>query len=334
MGKGVFSQGLVILLSDAVRLDALRECLCASYMIGNEVAAAGHWEFGGPSLVFEYDAAVNGRVMVDIVARKWPDQMGDSKDEATLFGAWSMGHFGPFAYPGGLGRAVEQSWTWDHGASDVERHTAFVRIRTSYVLGSNDDAAILPANYDPVRELDFITDVAQQLLALDEAICYFNPSGEKLLSASKLEDLLDYNSTQSLPSLDVWCNIRMFKLESDWLIMDTVGNWQLDMPDHEAAFHKDCFLPREVDNFLWNTSLYILNNGNIIKDGDTMDGPGDIRWQAYSFENGLSSPPRDVIRWLPLDAAKIPEILLPSKSAVSEAGRASETAKKSWWKKW
>jgi Domain of unknown function (DUF4261) len=51
-----------------------------------------------------------------------------------------------------------------------------------------------------------------------------------------------------------------------------------------------------VDNFLRNVALYVLNNGEVINDGDTMEGPGGIRWQADRFENGPRDPPRRVLR--------------------------------------
>ncbi|MDJ0847938.1 MAG: hypothetical protein QNK04_06055 [Myxococcota bacterium] len=41
--------------------------------------------------------------------------MGDPQREPLLMGAWSMGHFGPFAYPGGLERAAQQCWGWAPG---------------------------------------------------------------------------------------------------------------------------------------------------------------------------------------------------------------------------
>lgn len=88
--------------------------------------------------------------------------------------------------------------------------------------------------------------------------------------------------------------------------MDTVGNHQLDIPDVEACFHSASFDFNEVDNFLRNVSLYILNHGEVINDGDTMDGPGHCRWQSHQFDNGICDPPRRVLRWLPMDGRQLP----------------------------
>jgi hypothetical protein len=89
-----------------------------------------------------------------------------------------------------------------------------------------------------------------------------------------------------------------------------VGMSQLDVVDHEAAFKRGRYDPSEVANFLRNASDYVLEKGPIIKDGDTIDGPGGIRWQGATFDKPVCDPPREVIRWLPLDRSSPPKELL------------------------
>lgn len=227
-----------------------------------------------------------------------------------LFAAWGMGQFGPFAYPNALERACQQSWRWNGAEEAVARHTAFSRIRLSYAFGTPDDAPIMPQDCDAWHELSFLTTLTQALLEHPAAICYFNPNGEVVLPADQLAHSMTFHAENSLPALDLWCNVRLFKLSDEWSVMDSVGNAQLDIPDHEVAFPTGAFDPQEVDRFIRNASLYILQNGMIINEGDTMDGPGDIRWQGKSFENGLSSPPRQVLRWLPTGIEGIPDAML------------------------
>jgi hypothetical protein len=76
---------------------------------------------------------------------------------------------------------------------------------------------------------------------------------------------------------------------------------QLDAPDHEACFRSDAYEPAEVGNFLRNASSYVVERGPVIRSGDTMDGPGDVRWQGFIVEQGRMTPPRRVIRWFPQD---------------------------------
>jgi hypothetical protein len=335
MPKLMYTQGLAVLLAAPVNLDALRECLSEAYTIVRETEAAEHWAVGGPSLVVEYRSDVHGYVWVDVAPHPWPDDMGNPQAEPTIFATWSTGGFGPFAFPGGLSRATQQSWRWENALAAVGRHTAFARIRTSYILGAGEGATVAPKDCNPVDELDFITGIAQRISGLPEAICYFNPNGEVLLPANELNSLRDTNRTLGLPDLDVWCNIRMFNLEGGWRYMDTVGNGQLDMTDLEAAFPEKKFRPQDIDRFLRNASLYILRVGSAIGDGDTMSMPGGTNWQAHLFEEGLSSPPRSVVRLLPVGAKGIPGALLPKQPEAEQENMQPPAVKgKPWWKKW
>lgn len=312
------------MLSEPVSLDSVRERLAPHYNVVKENAGPGNW-LSGPSLTVEFNPVINGYIVVDLIDRPWPDHMGDPKEEPELMGAWSMGYFGPYAYPNGLNRAVNQAWHWAGAAAAVSRHTAFIRIKTSYVLGADVDAPVMPTPYSSVDEIEFVTEMGRALLALPAALALFNPSGELLMSADELDIRQEYNRENGLPALDAWTNVRMFNFNAEWLIMDTVGNWQIDSPDHEAVFPKGQFDENEVANFLRNSSLYVLRNGEVIKDGDTMDGPGGVIWQGQRFENGLSDPPREVLRWAPRGVQNIPpELMLLIPAAP---------AKKSWWRK-
>ena len=314
MPKGMFTQGICVLLERAVSLDEMEAAL-ADFDIRKRLDTTEEWVFGGPALILPYRPDSNGLVSVDIVDREWPDHMGDAQNETMVFGAWSMGHFGPFAYPGGLQRAAQQCWGWEPGRTIPERHNAFVRIRSSYAFGAAEDDPIMPSDYEPLPELEFVTKLASSLLDLQGALCYFNPNGEMLRDQDGLRATLNYGWSNGLPPLDAWSNIRMFNINPEWSLMDTVGNGQLDIPDVEACFHSTSFDFNEIDSFLRNVSLYILNNGEVIKDGDTMDGPGGIRWQSHQFDNGMCDPPRRVLRWVPKDDRLLPPELLNDDNA-------------------
>jgi hypothetical protein len=306
MAKGMFTQCACVLLERAPHLDEL-EGVLSDFDIRKRLDGKFEWVFRGPALIVAYRPESNGFVSVDIVDRKWPDSMGDPKKETTIFGAWSMGHFGPYAYPGGLERACQQCWAWQAGRDIAPKHNAFIRVRSSYTFGAADDAPIMPSDYESLPELEFVTQIASSLLKLPGALCYFNPNGEILRDREGLDEILSYGRSNDLPPLDAWSNVRMFGVNSDWSLMDTVGNKQLDIPDVEACFHTESFDLNQIDNFLRNVSLYVLKNGDVIKDGDTMDGPGGIRWQSYHFENGICDPPRRVLRWLPKDKRPVPQ---------------------------
>ena len=309
MPKGMFTQGLCVLLNRVPTLDEVESTL-NDFEICKRIEANEEWTFGGPTLVVAYELERNGLVSVDIVDRQWPDHMGDNAADTMIFGAWAMGHFGPFAYPGGLQRASEQCWSWEPGKTIADNHTCFIRIRSSYAFGAADDEPIMPSDYEPLPELEFVTKLTASILDLPGALCYFNPNGELLCDQDGLRQTLNFGWSNKLPPLDAWSNVRLFNINAEWSLMDCVGNGQLDLPDAEACFHSPSFDFNEVDNFLRNVSLYILNNGEVIKDGDTMNGPGGVNWQANHFENGICDPPRPVLRWFPMDDRPVPPEVL------------------------
>jgi hypothetical protein len=307
MAKGFFTQSACILLSRPASLDEIG-ALLGEFRIAKRIDDAPSPDMGGPSFTLEFQPKVNGYLTVDIQDRAWPDHMGDPKTEPMLLGAWSMGHFGPFAFPGNLRRAAQQSWEWEGARTVPEQHRAFIRIRSSYVFGAGDDAklVLVPPDYDPLAELLFVTRVARALLRHPAALAYFNPNGETLRTAEILDESLAFHAERQLPPLDVWSNIRLFNPGNGWLLMDTVGMGQLDRPDCEACFPEQGYQPGAVDHFFRNCSLYLLEKGEVVKHGDTMDGPGGIAWRAHHVEEALAEPPRPVLRWFPVDGSEPP----------------------------
>jgi len=306
--KGFFTQGASVLFSAPITLDEL-EPLLADFEIVRRMDPQPDPDIGGPSLLVAFRPEVRGYLAVDLQDRVWPDHMGDPKTEPTLFGAWSTGHFGPLAFPGNLRRAVENSWGWREAGDVVARHHAFVRLKLSYSYGAAKDDLVIPEDCDPVAELHFVTRVCRAILRHPSALATFNPNGETLKSAEAVETSLASHAERDLPPLDLWSNVRL-KRGGGWLLMDTVGMGQLDRQDLEACFPEDSFQPRDVDAFLRNVSLYLLENGEVIKDLNTIDGPGGV-WRAHEVEEGLCAPPRRLLRFFPEDGSTPPEALRP-----------------------
>jgi hypothetical protein len=270
---------------------------------------------GGPGFLLAYRPEANGSITVDLTDRPWPDHMGDPQNDPEIYASWATGNFGPGTWPGALKRACQHSWGWPEGRTIPQTHTAFLRIRSSYFLNTDADAPIIPEDYDALGELNFITNVVAALLKLPEALCYFNPNGECVKDPQRFWKLLDEHANAGRMPLDIWSNVRFFRLDSvspAWSLMDTVGMSQLDTSDHEACFQLDAYDPGEVDNFLRNLSAFMVENGPVIESGDTIDGPGLAVWRGYVLERSDIQPPRDVIRWFPLDDRKAPDVLLAS----------------------
>lgn len=308
MPKGFFSQGIAVLFESAPSRAQIREALEPAFEIAREDDGGDGWAQGGDGLIVTYRPDVNGYANVDVVARKWPDHMGDPTTEPELFAAWTFGHFGPNAYPGNLERAAEHNLTWEGAKAATDKHAAFVRVRLSYVFGAGDDSPLLPDDAEPRDELKFLYGIAGKLLKLPGALALFNPGGEVLCELETLDRALQWASDNELEPLDVWSNLRFFQLDDSWSLMDTVGGAQLDLPDIEAVFQPGKNDPNEVAALLRNITGYLIEAGNVIEDGHTVDGPDDASWIVHVFENSLSSPPRDVLCILP-EGVEPPDIV-------------------------
>jgi hypothetical protein len=302
MAKGIFSQGVALLTDGSVTLDHLKRALLTQNVtIAKESPASESPWFSGASLVVPFRPEVNGYVAIDLVDQSWPDAMGDLKGDITLFGAWSMGHFGPYTFPGGLARAQQHAWAWPAARTVAGSHRGFIRLRISYVFGTARDAKVLPPDYSPAAELQFLSKLALPLLELPGVVCYFNPSGEVLCDSSYFRTTWEACQQQKKTPLPLWCNVRFFNLNPQFGFMDTVGNHQLDVEDIEAVFPLAAYEPGRVDYYLRNVTHYLMTTVRPLKSGESIDGPNetDLGWTIERLENGLASPPRRVLRVYP-----------------------------------
>ncbi len=361
MPKGFFNQCLVVLFKKEININDLKPFIKDTII--KEIDEGENIYINGPQLVLDYKTRskpeLNGQVYIDLIQEPWPDDMNSNDNNIIV--AWTMGSFGPFTFPGNLGRAVQQSWAWKEASDQVKLHKSFVRVRLNYLsdkknpdfnkvieerdlneeylkfekemdeeesrlsdeLEENNPTPPLEV-INPVDELEFLTKAVVDLLEHSDAICYFNPNGEMVLDKKSLKEKFDYCLDNNLPALTTWCNIRFVKLSEEIYLMDSVGNQQLDQPDIEVLFSIKKYSPEDVDTFIRDFSLYICKNDVDFQDGETADGPGYITWHGYFIKHGdnIYDPPRTTIRWIANDNTTIPKNYLPPK------------ARKKGWKFW
>jgi hypothetical protein len=316
MAKGLFTQGMCVLLRQPVTVDEVLSQL-SGFTLSARHDAIDDVD-SNETLVFEFQEEAGGHLLVTPSSGEWPDDLGDPDETPERFVAWSLGQFGPLAFPGCLERSIDQSWGWEEGSEMAPLHTAHIRLLISYVLGSeeseedddDDELPLVPEDYDPIRELEFITKAVAALLELPGAICYFNPGGEVLRDSDGLRRGLNHAWNQEMPPLDMWTNVRLFRTSDQWSLMDTVGNGQFDLPDLEAVFSSKKYEPSEVESFLRSASLYMVTSNEEVEEGDTADGPGDCSWMAMECHDALSDPPRETVRWIPQDGTTPPDELM------------------------
>ena len=341
MAKGFFTNSAIILLQRVPTAEELQQALEGCEIRGQlqfqeklqdgTPAPGTNWA-GQDVTVVGMAENSRGTVLIDAVPHRWPDIAGqpdapDPIEDQKLINAYITGHFGPFAFPFCLDRAVSvgQASGYEGAEEAVQQHAAFLRVRSSWAIGVEEDAEAIPADYNAQKELRFLTELASKLLEeLPGALCYFNPSGEVLASAEQLETSLDHADKHEMPALELWTNLRLFALEDleGWALMDTIGMPQLDVYDHEAFFKKGAFEPRELGMFLREASYITMVQGaDKLPDGFITRGPGKCDWQALVDRDALVPMPRPVIRWIPLDGSHIPEEIMakPDRGSPEES---------------
>ena len=262
---------------------------------------------GADPLVLPFRPEVNGVVVVDVVPRVWPDSMGSPEHDPELFSEWAMGGYGPFAFPGSLTRAVEQSRGWPGAQAAVAEHQAFVRLRCTYGIGAHPDQPVAPADYKPVPELLFLHALAA---TIPSASAIFNMNGVVLHSPDLLDQQLRDAREHGYVPLETFSNVRLYNVGRGWNLMDSVGMAQVELPDVEAAFD-DRIDPNQVAGFLRNLGAYLLEAGDVLAAGHTVDGPAG-RWVAHRHDDAWVAPPRPVVTMIP-EGSTPPAELFPDR---------------------
>ncbi|MEM6691599.1 MAG: DUF4261 domain-containing protein [Planctomycetota bacterium] len=262
----------------------------------------------------------------------WPDELGDPEAEPEAFHDWSLGLYGPLAFPGCLQRAVERSWIVPDVSPQASQHTAHVRLLIGYPMvppvgdpakqdesdsDSDDIEMILDTRemieeqYDPSEELRVLARAISTVLEIPASIAYFNPGGEVLKDSDSLRTLLNEAWVKDSVPIKAWMNVRLFEIEDDWTLMDTVGNGQVEIPDLEAVFKTDRYGSGDIEAMLraW-THRMIEDVESDLTEGDTVDGPDGSTWTVMECHDGLADPPRQTIRLVPSDGDTPPETLL------------------------
>jgi hypothetical protein len=172
----------------------------------------------------------------------------------------------------------------------------------------------LPAGYVALDEIMFLTRMALACSTLPGVLCFFNPSGEVVLAPKAAIDVWTGCARETKTPVQLWSHVRMYKLDPSYLLMDTVGNGQLDRPDVEAIFSPARYKSNAVAYYPQNVLIYLVGPVEL-KSGQSIDGPNEtgLTWTIERLEGSRVSPPRAVIRLMPKsDSAQIRSVPAPA----------------------
>lgn len=176
--------------------------------------------------------------------------------------------------------SFRQSWSWRTAKDFVQTCTHIIRVSDEYNENvSYNDRVLVMRNV--IRAL------------VECSVCnavHFQMTQQFI----KPETYLASFNEPTLDRLFGFINVRFFKIhDSDDMLMDTIGLNAMGLEDLQCSFKK--FNPKDISNVLYNTAYYLFDNGNVIIDGDTVQGVKRTDKWACRRARSLVIPKRTVI---------------------------------------
>lgn len=153
--------------------------------------------------------------------------------------------------------AFQQNWHWQE-ANDTAKSCKYELLVTDFMTRTLEYKNRLTL---------FMNFLVAVIKATNPQVIY-SVYGQKLIKPSDLIDIWNTNKKHVLYGI---CNVRLYNLtDINELLMDTVGLNSIGLPDFQIKF-KDCEA-NEIANLLWNYAYYIYEQGDIIENGNTLEG--------------------------------------------------------------
>lgn len=177
--------------------------------------------------------------------------------------------------------AIQQSWGCDDAAERIAASTTN-RLVTEMMAGS----------FDAKVRIELFHGILQAIVELTK------PHGILFLHSEQVVAPADYLESCDEPPIERLgaLNIRFYTIENSDagdMLMDTRGLEEIGLHDLQCHFRD--LDPNDVSRVLYNSALYIFENGPVIESGQTITGiEDDSMWQCQ-FEESLLDPARTVL---------------------------------------
>ena len=174
-------------------------------------------------------------------------------------------------------QVLQQNWHWSAATE--------VAAACRYELLINDLLTrLLP--YKSRHEL--FTNFLKAVITVTQPDVVYSLPAEKLLPPNQIFE------QQGL--LDTIVNVRLYNISDSTnqeMLMDTVGLHTFGLPDLEIRFANEN--PTAVATLLWNYAYYIFDKGDVIQDGNTIEGVTSGSRLTCQHSTSLVAPDREVI---------------------------------------
>ena len=183
--------------------------------------------------------------------------------------------------------AFQQNWHWPEANQTV-------RNCTYEILVTDLMSRTLPYK----ERLNIFMDFLVAVTKITQPNAVYSSSAQKILNPNDIINIWDTDKIQTLCAI---CNVRLYNAGSNTghkeLLMDTVGLHTIGLPDFQIRFSTTD--ENEVANLLWTYAYYVYEFGDIIVDGNTLEGlKAGSKWKCEK-QLSLVGPERVVINVTP-----------------------------------
>lgn len=175
--------------------------------------------------------------------------------------------------------SVEQTWDFEEANEIIKK--------VKYCCGFSD---LFSAELHHIKRMELFNRVLAAILAHTNCVAVNWPHSQKLIDPKSF-----IKETQDGDYLHGALNVRFFRVEGadEDMLMDTLGLVALGLPDLQC--HYKNLEPSKVAGLLYNYARYIFENGDIIEDGNTIQGVSPEEKWVCQHEVSLIKPIRTVI---------------------------------------
>ena len=183
--------------------------------------------------------------------------------------------------------AFQQNWHWPE-ANQTARNCTYEILVTD-----------LMSRTLPYKErLNIFMDFLVAVIKITQPNAVYSSSAQKILNPT---DIINIWGTDKIQILCAICNVRLYNAGSSTghkeLLMDTVGLHTIGLPDFQIRF--SAADENEIANLLWTYAYYAYEFGDIIVDGNTLEGlKAGSKWKCEK-QLSLVGPERVVINVTP-----------------------------------
>lgn len=183
--------------------------------------------------------------------------------------------------------AFQQNWHWPE-ANQIAKNCTYEILVTD-----------LMSRTLPYKErLNVFMDFLVAVVKITQPSAVYSSSAQKILNPTDIINIWDTDKIQTLYTI---CNVRLYNAGTDTghkeLLMDTVGLHSIGLPDFQIRFSTAD--ENEIANLLWTYAYYAYEFGDIIVDGNTLEGlKTGSKWKCEK-QFSLVGPERLVVNVIP-----------------------------------